>query len=101
MTGAALPEWLTEADAGVRLALRVTPRASVNAIDGEREGRLIVRVTAAPESGNANAAVCKLVAKKLRIGKTSIEVVVGESARDKVIEISGVTAQEVADALAT
>lgn len=101
MNGAALPEWLTEVDAGVRLALRVTPRASVNAIDGEREGRLIVRVTSAPEGGNANAAVCKLVAKKLRIGKTGIEVVVGESARDKVIEISGVTAREVADALAS
>lgn len=101
MSGGALPKWLAETDAGVRLSLRVTPRASVNAVDGEREGRLIVRVTAAPEGGNANAAVCRVIAKRLRIGKTSVEVTGGATSREKLVEIDGVTAQEVADALAS
>lgn len=101
MPGGALPSWLSESEGGVKLSVRVTPRASVNSIDGEREGRLLVRVTAAAEDGKANAAVCKLIAKKLRIGKTKLSVAIGVTAREKVLEVSGVSAEEVVDALAS
>jgi uncharacterized protein YggU (UPF0235/DUF167 family) len=56
-------------------------------------------VTAAPESGNANAAVVKLIAKTLKIGKTSVTVISGEVSRQKRLHIEGRTATEVRDAL--
>jgi uncharacterized protein (TIGR00251 family) len=95
-----MPGWLAEVEGGVRISVRVTPRAGRNALDGERDGRLLVRVTAAPEDGKANAAVCKLLAKRLGIGKSRVSVVFGETARAKVIEAEGVSLEGAADALA-
>lgn len=96
-----MADWLAEVDGGVRIAVRVTPRAGKNALDGERNGRLLVRVTAAPEDGKANEAVCKLLAKRLSVGKTSVSVARGETAREKLIDVSGVTVGEASDALAS
>jgi uncharacterized protein (TIGR00251 family) len=55
-----------------------------------REGVLIVRVTAPPIDGRANDAALRLVAKQLRLPKTSVRIVRGHRSRDKVIEIEGV-----------
>jgi uncharacterized protein YggU (UPF0235/DUF167 family) len=101
MTAASLPEWLIDASGDAYLLVRVTPRAGTNSIAEPRDGRLLLRVTAAPEDGKANAAACKLVAKKLRIGKTSVNVTSGETARDKTLTIDGLSAREVADVLAS
>ena len=100
MASAPLPEWLIDASGGAQVLVRLTPRAGTNSILDPRGGRLQLRVTAAPEDGKANAAACKLVAKKLRIGKTSVNVTSGETARDKTLTIDGLSAQEVADVLA-
>lgn len=100
MAGSPLPEWLSNAPGGSRMLVRVTPRAGTNSIAEPRGGRLLLRVTAAPEDGKANAAVCKLIAKALRIGKTSVVVTSGDTARDKTLSIEGLSAAEVADALA-
>jgi uncharacterized protein (TIGR00251 family) len=72
----------------------VTPKASSSRLDGvaeDAEGRhfLRVRVTEAPEKGKANAAVVKLLAKALRLPKSAIEVVSGESDRNKTVAIRG------------
>ena len=48
-----------------------------------------VRVTAPPVDGEANAALEKLVAKKLGIAKSKVEVVKGETSREKLLEIDG------------
>lgn len=101
MASAPLPEWLSDARSGCQLLVRVTPRSGTNSIAEPRGGRLLLRVTAAPEDGKANAAACKLIAKALRIGKTSVAVTSGETARDKTLSIDGLSAAEVADALAS
>jgi hypothetical protein len=98
---AALPDWLAEAQGGARISARVTPRAGKNEFGGERAGCLQVRVTAAPEDGKANAAACKLIAKRLRIGTTAVQVVAGATSRNKTFEVQGVSAEEVRDALAS
>ena len=49
-----------------------------------RGGVLQVRVTAAPADGKANDAVRRLIAKRLRVGVTRVEIVRGASSRDKV-----------------
>ena len=73
-----------------RLAVRVQPRAKSDALDGERGGALVVRVTAPPVDGRANAAVCALVARAAGVPKSAVTVVHGAGTRDKVLEIRGV-----------
>jgi len=74
---------------GERLSftIRVTPRASANAIGGERDGVLLVRVTAPPVEGKANDAVVELLAKALRTPPGTVRVVRGASARTKRISV--------------
>jgi uncharacterized protein len=71
------------------LRVRVTPRASRNEIAGERDGVLLVRVTAPPEAGKANTAVCRLIAKALRVPPGRVSVVRAPRGRDKVLRIEG------------
>jgi len=92
--------------AAVRVALKVTPRASADrvagvAVDAADVAILKVSVTAVPEDGRANAAVIKLLAKRWRVPKTAVTVVSGATDRRKTIEISGDLAGEDAAALAT
>jgi uncharacterized protein (TIGR00251 family) len=88
------PGWLTRHPDGVRLALKVTPRAAETGVqgvevDGAGRGHLAVRVSAPPESGKANAAVIKLLAKRWRVPRSELEVVSGAGARRKVVLIHG------------
>ena len=76
------------------LGLRVQPRARKNELL-VRDGRLLVRVTAPPADGKANAAACALLAKALGLPKTSIRVERGASSRDKVVSIQGMDEREV------
>ena len=74
------------------LAVHVTPRANKDEVLGLRtneEGaqEVSVRVTAPPDAGKANKAVCKLIAKELGIPKTSVSVKRGETARHKLLEL--------------
>jgi uncharacterized protein (TIGR00251 family) len=78
-----------------RLEVRVQPRARRDEIAGERDGRLLVRVTAPPVDGKANAAVRRLLASRLGIPLRRVTVVRGEAARDKLIEIDGLEGAEV------
>jgi uncharacterized protein len=74
----------------LRLTVRATPKAGRNEIAGRRaDGALLVRVTAAPENGRANAAVCGLVAKALGVPKGAVRIVRGDTSRDKVLEVEG------------
>ena len=80
---------------GVRIETRVTPRASRNAIEGIREGRLLVRVTASPVDEAANAAVIETVSKALGLPKRDITIVAGDHSRMKSLALSGVSADDV------
>jgi uncharacterized protein len=71
------------------LKVRVQSGASRNEIAGMRDGVVIVRVTAAPVEGKANKAACKLLAETCGIAPSSVEIVRGESRRDKVVRLGG------------
>jgi len=71
---------------GAVFAVRVTPRAARNAVTAA-DGGLRVSVTAAPENGKANAAVAKLLAAALGVPKSSLTLIRGATARDKVFRL--------------
>ncbi|MCD4657868.1 MAG: DUF167 family protein [Planctomycetes bacterium] len=71
----------------ILLHVRIVPKADSNKIMGLHDGMLKVLVTTVPEKGKANAALIKLVAKTLGIAKTSIKLVSGETARNKVLSL--------------
>lgn len=83
-----------------KIAVRLTPRARADEIVGERDGVLLVRVTAAPVEGRANAALCRLLARRVGVGVGSVSVVHGGAHREKVVRIDGLSAEEVRRALA-
>ena len=75
----------------VLVTIRVGPRAASNLVGGERDGALLVRVTAAPADGKANAAVVRLLAKVLDVPPTEVRLVRGATARTKVLSLPAVT----------
>ena len=77
-----------------RLQVRVQPRARRDEIAGEREGRLLVRVTAPPVEGKANEAVRRLLAKRLGVAPGRVAVGRGRAGRDKLIEVEGIDDDE-------
>lgn len=79
----------------VRLDVRVSPRASKNAIDGVRDGRLVVKVTAPPVDAAANDAVVALLSKALGLPKRQLSIVIGAAGRNKTVELAGVTAEAI------
>ena len=83
-----------------RFAVRLTPGASADRIDGwdvDAEGRpvLKVRVRARPIEGEANAALLKLLAKTLKLPKSAVALQRGGQSRLKMIEIDGLDDQGV------
>jgi uncharacterized protein len=72
-----------------RIAVRVQPSARENKIVGIRDGVLIVRVTAPAIEGRANESLARLLAKRLRVPRSSVTIIRGQRSRNKVIEIEG------------
>ena len=80
---------LRQADRGVTLRVRVQPRSSLDAIGGEREGALVVRLTAPPAEGAANRALVRLLGRILGVPPTAIRVVRGATGRSKLVSVAG------------
>jgi uncharacterized protein (TIGR00251 family) len=76
------------------ITIRVTPRSSRNAIEVDGEA-IKVWVSAPPADGQANDAVCKLLAKALGIAPSKLSIVKGESSRDKTIQVQILSRDEV------
>ena len=88
--------WTTRDDqGGVLIRLRARPGASRNQITTGPDGTLKVRITAAAVDGAANRALIKFLSKVLSVPKSSIALRSGETTRDKVVFVQGVSADEV------
>ena len=88
------PSPLTSVAGGVRLAVKLTPKASRNRIEGlaadsDGQGLLKVSVTAVPEDGKANKALIDLLAKSWKIAKRSIQIISGATDRRKILFFEG------------
>jgi hypothetical protein len=81
----------TQDNADVLIPVKVVPKSSRDRIVGELDGALKVTVSAAPERGAANAAVCKLLAKALGIRLQQVEIESGHASPRKTVRIRGST----------
>jgi uncharacterized protein (TIGR00251 family) len=71
------------------IPIRLQPRARRSEVVGQRGGAIVVRVTAPPVDGKANAALCALVADAAGVPPSRVQVVRGQTARDKVVRVDG------------
>ena len=67
----------------INVAVRVVPRAKADRVEAIRAGRLVLRVTAAPESGAANRAAAALLASALGLRAADVQLEQGSRSRDK------------------
>lgn len=72
---------------GLRLAIRVTPKASRDLIVGWQGDVLKLCVTAVPERGKANQAVIRLLSERLGLPPSALRVLRGQSGRDKLLQV--------------
>jgi uncharacterized protein len=81
----------TERDGALVFAVRVTPRASREAIEGEYLGALKVRLTALPLEDRATESLRRLLAERLNVPLSAVRIVSGEKSRNKRVAIVGVS----------
>ena len=87
---------LHDGQKGAALAIRVTPRASKNEIvDILSDGTVKIRLTAPPIEGQANDALVKFLSKVLDVPISSLEIVAGDTGRDKLVSIKDLDAEVV------
>jgi uncharacterized protein len=92
-------EAITATATGTLLRLRVQPRASIERLDGLRDGYVRLRLTAPPVDGAANAACIAFLAKTLGVNRAQLRLQTGVKSRDKLMHITGLTPAQVAAAL--
>jgi uncharacterized protein (TIGR00251 family) len=79
--------------------VRLQPRARRAEVVGERAGAIVIRVTAPPVDGKANAALCTFIADRAGVPPSRVSVVRGMTSRDKVVHVAGAEATAVRAAL--
>jgi len=81
---------------GLTLTVRATPKSSKNAVAGTiaMPGGLALKVlvSAPPDKGKANQAVCDVIAGELGVPKSAVSVIAGLTDRRKIVHVSGDTA---------
>jgi uncharacterized protein (TIGR00251 family) len=86
---------------GITFSIRVHPRAKKDAISGVIGDALKLSLTAPPLEGRANQACIRFFAEFLRVPRSSVTIAAGESSRNKVIRVHGLTAAQVKERLLT
>jgi uncharacterized protein len=77
-----------------RLQVHLTPRSSKNKLQVQSDGSLKAWVTASPTNGQANQALCELIAKSLEMAKGRVDLVKGRASRTKTVEVIGLTLEQ-------
>jgi hypothetical protein len=85
---------LDESGSGVTFAVKVHPRAKKNAITGEFGDALKVSLITPPVDGRANEACIEFFAKLLKVPRSSVTIASGQTSRNKVIRVAGISAAE-------
>src|SRR5215475_341141 len=86
---------VNESAGRVTVSVRVQPRASRDEIAGVIDGALKIRLKAPAVENRANEALCDLLAVLLKTPKSAVRILSGERSRTKLVELRGVTRQQV------
>jgi uncharacterized protein (TIGR00251 family) len=87
--------WIQEIPGGVIFKVIVQPRASENGIIGLQGDALKIRLTAPPVEGAANKMCIEFLAKSLKVRKTDVEIVRGQSTRTKKMLVRSATRKKI------
>ncbi len=90
---------IRDTPSGATFAVKVHPRAKKNAVAGEIGDALKLALTAPPVEGKANDACVAFLAEVLGVSRSSITIVAGETSRQKVIRVAGMTAAAIRERL--
>ena len=82
---------IRKVEGGIVVSVKVQPNASKDRIVGEHADQIKIAVTVAPEKGKANKAVVKVLSRWLGIKSSDIEIVSGETSRDKKVFIRNIS----------
>jgi len=88
-----------ESGGTITFTVKVHPRAKKNAITGEMGDALKLSLTTPPVEGRANEACIDFFAKLLKVPRSSVTIAAGQSSRNKVIRVAGVSRDYVSDLL--
>jgi uncharacterized protein len=86
---------IRDSKAGVTFTVKIRPRATKNAVTGEVGDTLKLTLTAPPMDGKANQASIEFFAKLLNLLRSSVTIAAGQTSRNKVIRLAGLSAEEV------
>jgi len=84
-----------ETRGAVTFLVKVRPRARKNAITGETSDALKLALTAPPVEGKANQACVEFFANILKVPRSSVTIAAGQTSRNKVMRVVGLSAEEV------
>ncbi len=90
---------IRESAGAVTFAVKVHPRAKKDAITGEVGDALKVALNAPPVDGKANDACIRFLAEILRVPRSSVTIAAGETNRNKLIRVVGVSAAQAEERL--
>jgi uncharacterized protein (TIGR00251 family) len=90
---------INDTASGATFSVRVHPRARKNAITGEIGDALKIALTAPPVEGRANQACIDFLAEVLNVPRSSVTIAAGQSSRNKVIRVAGLSAEQVRERL--
>ena len=93
-------KWIAHTDGGVRLNVRVVPRAAKDQIKGLYGDALKIKLRAPPVEGKANQALVAFLAEVLDVPPSRIAILSGETGRSKVVLIAGIAEADARAALA-
>jgi len=85
---------IKEMEDGIVVSVKVQPNSSKERVVGEYTDQIKIAVTVSPEKGKANKAVIKLFAKWLGIKSSDIQIISGETSRDKELFIRNITEED-------
>jgi len=86
---------LRAVEGGIVVSVKVQPNASKDRVVGEHGDQLKIAVTVAPEKGKANKAVIRVLSQRLGIKSSDIQILSGETSRDKKVFIKNINEENI------
>ena len=86
-----------EKDGGLTFNVRVVPRASKSEVVGDLDGALKIKLKSPPVDGAANAELARVLAKFFDVPENAVEILKGQTSKNKQIKIIGLQTAKLPD----